>query len=122
MIDGKPANQVVKADKLDAIHKRTQNGGIEIVNLLKTGSAYYAPSSSTVAMVEAILKDSGKVLPCCVYLTGEYGLKDIYCGVPVKLNRNGVDKVIEIKLTKEETDLLHKSSAQVKEQVAKLNV
>lgn len=122
LIDGKPADKVVAADKLDAIHKRTQNGGIEIVNLLKTGSAYYAPSSSAVAMVQAILQNNGKALPCCVYLTGQYGLNDIYCGVPVKLGRNGVEKVEEIKLTTEEKDLLQKSSAQVKEQVGKLGL
>lgn len=122
LIAGKPASKIISPEKLDAIHTRTRNGGIEIVNLLKTGSAYYAPSSSAVAMVEAILKDSNRTLPCCVYLTGQYGLADIYCGVPVRLNRRGVSEIIEITLTREEKEALHHSSSQVKEQVSKLEL
>src|SRR3989338_3188786 len=96
---GKPITELLPKEKIDAINKRTQDGGIEIVNLLKMGSAYYAPSSSAVAMAEAIIKDSGRVLPCCVYLKGEYGIQDTYCGVPVSLGRGGVKKVIELKLS-----------------------
>ncbi|OGW80464.1 MAG: malate dehydrogenase [Omnitrophica bacterium RIFCSPLOWO2_12_FULL_44_17] len=122
LIKGKPVTEIIPAEKLNAINVRTQNGGVEIVNLLKTGSAYYAPSSSAVAMVEAILKDSGKVLPCCAYLSGEYGFQNVYCGVPVRLTRNGVDKVIELQLTPEEKEALKRSVAQVTEQVGKLKI
>src|SRR3990167_5384605 len=117
---GKPITKLLPKEKIDAINKRTQDGGIEIVNLLKTGSAYYAPSSSAVAMVEAILKDSGRILPCCVYLNGEYGMKDTYCGVPASLGREGVKKVVELKLSSESQAALKRSAEHVKEQVAKL--
>jgi malate dehydrogenase len=90
------------------------------VNLLKSGSAYYAPSSAAVAMVEAVLKDSGRVYPCCAYLTGQYGLKDLYCGVPVKIGKTGVREVVELSLTDEERDALHRSAEHVKELCAKL--
>ncbi|MBI1978166.1 MAG: malate dehydrogenase [Candidatus Omnitrophica bacterium] len=119
---GKPVTQLLPKEKIDAINKRTQDGGIEIVNLLKTGSAYYAPSSSAVSMVDAILKDSGKVLPCCVYLNGEYGIKEMYCGVPVSLGREGVKKVVELKLSAESQAALKKSAEHVREQVMKLNL
>lgn len=122
LVGGQPASKLIPIEKLAAIHDRTRNGGAEIVNLLKTGSAYYAPSSSAVAMVEAILKNSNRELPCCVYLTGQYGLSDIYCGVPVRLNRKGVSEVIEIKLTSDEKEALHHSSSKVKEQVDKLGL
>ncbi len=112
---GKPVTQLLSKEKIEAINKRTQDGGIEIVNLLKTGSAYYAPSSSAVAMAEAILKDSGRVLPCCVYLKGEYGIKDTYCGVPVGLGREGVKKVVELKLSADCQAALKHSAEHVKE-------
>lgn len=118
----KPITQLIAKEKIEAINKRTQDGGIEIVNLLKTGSAYYAPSSSAVAMVEAILKDSGRVLPCCVYLNGEYGMKETYCGVPASLGREGVKKVVELKLSSESQAALKHSAEHVQEQVVKLNL
>jgi malate dehydrogenase len=112
----------VPRDRIEAINQRTRDGGIEIVNLLKTGSAYYAPSSSAAAMAEAILKDSGRVLPCCVLLNGEYEIRQMYCGVPVSLGRGGVKKVVELKLTPEEKASLQKSAEHVKEQVGKLKI
>lgn len=119
---GKPITQLISKEKVEAVNQRTRDGGIEIVNLLKTGSAYYAPSSSAVAMAEAIIKDSSRVLPCCVYLTGQYGIKDTYCGVPVSLGREGVKKVVELKLSSESLATLQKSAEHVKEQCAKLGV
>ena len=95
--------------------QRTRNGGAEIVKYLKTGSAYYAPSASAVEMVEAILKDKKKILPCAVYLEGEYGIKGLFVGVPVKLGAEGLEKIIEIKLTADEQAALNKSAAAVKE-------
>src|SRR5215831_10958290 len=101
-VAGIPIPELIPADKLEAIITRTRKGGAEIVNLLKTGSAYYAPSAAAVEMVEAILKDKKKILPCAVYLEGEYGIKGLFVGVPVKLGAKGVEQVIEIKLTPEE--------------------
>ena len=92
------------------------------MNLLKTGSAYYAPSAAAVEMVEAILKDKKKILPCCVYLEGEYGIKGLFVGVPVKLGAKGVEEIIQIKLTPEENAALQKSAASVKELVAVLGL
>jgi malate dehydrogenase len=100
---------------LDAIVQRTRDGGAEIVKYLKTGSAYYAPSAAATEMVEAILKDKKKILPCAVYLQGEYGISGSYVGVPVKLGAKGVEQIIEIKLTQEEKAGLEKSVAAVKE-------
>ena len=101
---------------------RTRKGGAEIVNLLKTGSAYYAPSAAVVEMVEAILKDKKKILPCAAYLEGEYGIKGLFVGVPVKLGARGVEQIIEIKLTAEENAALQKSAASVKELVNVLGI
>ena len=97
--------------------KRTRSGGAEIVALLKTGSAFYAPAASAVEMAESILRDKKKVLPCAAYLEGEYGINGLYVGVPCKLGSNGIEKIYEIKLTDEETAALHKSSESVKELV-----
>ena len=97
--------------------ERTRKGGAEIVNLLKTGSAYYAPSAAAVEMVEAILKDKKKILPCAVYLDGEYGIKGLFVGVPVKLGAGGAEEIIQITLTAEENTALQKSSASVRELV-----
>ena len=119
---GKSITELLPKAKIEAINQRTRDGGIEIVNLLKTGSAYYAPSSSAVAMAEAILKDSGRVLPCCVYLTGEYGIKDTYCGVPVSLGRGGVKKVIELQLSGESQTALKRSADHIQEQIQKLSL
>jgi malate dehydrogenase len=102
---------------VDAIVKRTAGGGAEIVGLLKTGSAYYAPSSSTVEMVDAVLKDKHKILPCCCYLEGEFGIRDLYVGVPAQLGQRGVEKIWEFRLTDAESAALKKSAAAVKELV-----
>jgi malate dehydrogenase len=102
--------------------QRTRKGGAEIVNLLKTGSAYYAPSAAVVEMVEAILKDKKKILPCAAYLEGEYGVNGLYVGVPVKLGAKGIEQIIQIKLTPEEKAALDKSAASVKELVTVLGV
>jgi malate dehydrogenase len=118
-VAGIPITELIAKDRIDAIVDRTRNGGAEIVNLLKT-SAWYAPGSATVEMVEAILKDKRKILPCAAYLNGEYGYKGLFVGVPVKLGRGGLEKVIEIKLTAEEKAALDKSAAAVKELVDKL--
>lgn len=119
-VNGIPVSQLISSEKLQAINVRAQNGGAEIVNLLKTGSAFYAPSASVVAMVEAILLDTGRVLPCCAYLTGQYGIKDIYCGVPVSLGSEGIKKIVELKLTAEELASLKRSADDVRVNVAKL--
>ncbi|HBH01646.1 MAG TPA: malate dehydrogenase, partial [Candidatus Rokubacteria bacterium] len=105
-----------------ALVKRTANGGAEIVGLLKTGSAYYAPAAATVEMVEAILRDKKKILPCAAYLDGQYGVTGLYVGVPVKLGRRGVEQVIEITLTAEEQAAFQKSAAAVRELVEKLKL
>ena len=118
-VAGIPLPDLLPKEKIDAIVDRTRKGGAEIVNLLKTGSAYYAPSASAVEMVEAILKDKKKILPCAVYLEGEYGIKGLFVGVPVKLGAGGAEKIIEIKLTAEENAALQKSAATVKELVTR---
>lgn len=114
-VAGIPLPDLLPKERIDAIVKRTANGGAEIVSLLKTGSAFYAPSSAIVEMVEAILKDKKKILPCAVYLEGEYGVRGLFVGVPAKLGARGVEQVIEIKLTPEESAALQKSAAAVKE-------
>ncbi len=113
-VAGIPLTELMAQDKIDAIVKRAQNGGIEIVNFLKTGSAYYAPSSAAVQMVESIVKDKKRILPCAVMLNGEYGIKDTVVGVPVKLGRTGMEQILEIKLTPEENAALKKSADEVK--------
>ncbi len=120
-VAGIPITELISKERIDAIVDRTRNGGAEIVNLLKT-SAWYAPGASTVEMVEAILKDKRKILPCATFLQGEYGIKDLYVGVPVKLGRNGMEKIIEIELTEDERSALNKSAAAVKELVDKLKI
>jgi malate dehydrogenase len=107
---------------IDRLVKRTANGGIEIVNFLKTGSAYYAPSSSVVQMVEAIVKDKKRILPCAVWLQGEYGLSDVVAGVPIKIGRGGMEEIVQIKLTPDEQAALNKSAADVKANMAKLSI
>src|SRR6201996_9653310 len=116
-VSGIPLTELIPADRLKAIVDRTANGGAEIVKYLKTGSAYYAPAASAVEMAESILRDKKKVLPCAAYLEGEYGINGLYVGVPCKLGAGGIEKIYEIKLTDEETALLHKSSGAVKELV-----
>jgi malate dehydrogenase len=114
-VSGIPVTQLIAKDKLDAIVDRTRNGGAEIVKHLKTGSAYYAPSSGAVQMAEAIVNDQKRILPCAVWLTGEYGMKDLFLGVPAKLGRKGMEKVIEVELTKDERAALEKSAEAVRE-------
>lgn len=116
-VAGVPITELFPPDKLAALIDRTRKGGGEIVALLKTGSAYYAPGSSAVEMVEAILKDKKKILPCAVYLEGEYGVHGIFQGVPVKLGSQGVEEIIEIKLLAEEREMLNKSIKSVNELV-----
>ncbi|MBV9494431.1 MAG: malate dehydrogenase [Acidobacteria bacterium] len=118
-VAGIPITELISKERIDAIVDRTRNGGAEIVNLLKT-SAWYAPGASTVEMVEAILKDKRKILPCAAYLQGEYGFNNLYVGVPVKLGRNGAEQIVEIKLTDEEAAALRKSGDAVQELFDKL--
>ena len=116
-VAGIPLTDLMSQEKLDAIVTRTKNGGAEIGNFLKTGSAFYAPSAAAVEMAESILKDKKKVLPCAAYLDGEYDIRGLFVGVPVKLGANGIEKIYELKLTTEETALLKKSADSVKELV-----
>jgi malate dehydrogenase len=113
-VSGIPITELIPADRIQALNERTANGGAEIVGLLKTGSAFYAPGNSAVQMVDAIVLDKNRVLPCSVYLEGEYGIDGLYVGVPVKLGAGGVKQIIEVKLTDEETAALHKSSESVR--------
>jgi malate dehydrogenase len=119
-VSGVPITELLPQDKIDAIIDRTQKGGGEIVNLLKTGSAFYAPAASSVKMAAAILRDSRDVLPCSAYLEGEYGLSDVYVGVPCKLGRKGLVDIVELKLTDEEKKLLHSSAEVYKESLKDL--
>jgi malate dehydrogenase len=121
-VAGIPLPDLLSKERIDAIVARTRKGGAEIVNLLKTGSAYYAPSAAVVEMVEAILKDKKKILPCAVYLEGEYGINGLFVGVPVKLGVRGAEQIIEIKLTPEENAELQKSAASVRELTTVLGV
>jgi malate dehydrogenase len=116
-VSGIPLTELLSEEKLKALVERTQNGGAEIVKHLKTGSAYYAPSAAAVEMAESIIKDKKKVLPCAAYLEGEYGVNGLFVGVLVKLGSTGIEKIYEIKLSAEETAMLHKSAAAVKELV-----
>lgn len=119
---GIPITELLPAEQIEAINKRTANGGAEIVGLLKTGSAYYAPSLGAVEMAQSILKDKKRILPCAVFLEGEYGINNLFVGVPVKLGRNGVEQIIEISLTNEERAALHKSAGAVQELVDVLGI
>jgi malate dehydrogenase len=121
-VAGMPLDEVLPADRLAAIVDRTRKGGGEIVSLLKTGSAYYAPAVAVTQIVDAILKDKHLIVPCAAYLDGEYGLKDIFFGVPVQLGRAGIEKVIEYKLDEAELAALQNSAAGVAENIAKLKL
>jgi malate dehydrogenase len=114
-VSGIPVTQLMDRAKLDAIVDRTRNGGAEIVKHLKTGSAYYAPSAGAVQMAEAIVNDQRRILPCAAWLQGEYGMKDLFLGVPCKLGKGGLQKIIEVELTKEERGALEKSAEAVRE-------
>jgi malate dehydrogenase len=114
-VAGIPITELMPADRIEAIVDRTRNGGAEIVSLLKTGSAYYAPASAAVEMAESILKDKKKILPCATLLEGEYGIEGLFIGVPVKLGAGGVEEIIEISLTENERAALEKSADAVRE-------
>lgn len=120
-VSGKPLTDLLSADKIDALVKRTKDGGAEIVSLLKTGSAYYAPSAAVLEMAEAVLLDKKKILPCSVYLNGEYGVKGLYVGVPARLGRDGVEEAVEIELMKEERLAFDKSVQIVRDGVEQLH-
>ncbi|MEY3701264.1 MAG: hypothetical protein RI891_556 [Gemmatimonadota bacterium] len=117
-VSGIPITQLMDKSTLDAIVDRTRNGGAEIVKHLKTGSAYYAPSAGAVQMVEAIVNDQKRILPCSAWLEGEYGMKGLYLGVPVKLGRNGMERIVEVTLTEDERAALAKSADAVREPMA----
>ena len=119
-VGGVPITELIAPDKIKAISERTRNGGGEIVKLLKSGSAYYAPAAATVEMVDSILNDRKRVMPCSAYLTGQYGIKDLYIGVPVILGANGVEKVIELKLDQSELTELQNSAKNYKEMLSVL--
>ena len=114
-IGGVPVSKLINSKRLDEIVQRTRDGGAEIVGLLKTGSAYYAPSAAAAQMVESILLDRKEILPCAAYLEGEYGINGLYAGVPIKLGSNGVEEIIEVELTQEESKALKNSAESVKE-------
>ncbi len=119
-VAGIPITELMTQDRIDALVKRTANGGAEIVSLLKTGSAYYAPASAAVEMAESILKDKKKILPCAALLEGEYGIHNLFIGVPVKLGAGGIEQIIEIELTGDEQEALNKSADAVKSLVENL--
>lgn len=121
-VAGIPITELLSKERIDAMAKRTANGGTEIVNLLHTGGAYYAPAAAVTDMVECILRDKKKILPCCAYLNGEYGIRGLYMGVPVKLGRSGVEVILEIKLTPEEEAAFNRSAQAVKELVDRLGL
>jgi malate dehydrogenase len=114
-VAGIPITELIKPEQLEKLVQRTRDGGAEIVKYLKTGSAYYAPSAAATEMVEAILKDKKKILPCAAYLEGEYGINGFFVGVPCKLGARGLEEIIQIKLTADEQTALNKSAAAVKE-------
>ena len=119
-VNGIPVSQLLSDEEVEAICKRTASGGGEIVKLLEKGSAFYAPGSAAAIMAEAILEDRKRVLPCSTYLSGEYGMDDIYIGVPVVLGRNGVERIIELELDEKELDSLQGSGSFYKEQLSEI--
>ena len=114
-IAGIPLTELLAQDKIDELVTRTRNGGIEIVNYLKTGSAFYAPAASAVEMIEAIVKDRKRILPCTTLLDNQYGINNVFCGVPVKLGKDGIEQVLEIRLSTSELEALQRSAAIVDE-------
>ncbi len=119
-VSGIPITELISKERIDSIVERTRKAGGEIVDYLKTGSAYYSPGACVAEMVEAILKDKKRLLPCAAYLNGEYGLKDVYVGVPVILGASGAERIVEVDLTEEEKDALHASAEIVRKNIAKL--
>ena len=120
-VNGVPITQLMPADRVESLCQRTRDGGAEIVALLKSGSAFYAPAASVAQMVESILKNERRLLPCCVYAQGQFGLKDVYVGLPTVLGRKGVEKIVEIKLDSKEHDALKKSADSIAENVKLMN-
>ena len=120
-VSGVPITELMPESTINRLVDRTINGGAEIVNLLRTGSAFYAPSAAVTNMVEAVIKDTKRILPVCAYLNGEYGKKDIYLGVPVKIGRIGIEEILELELTVEEKKALYRSAEAVKSGIASLN-
>jgi malate dehydrogenase len=121
-VAGIPITELIPPDRLNALIKRTQDGGIEIVNYLKSGSAFYAPSASAVEMIESIVKDKKRILPCAAYLTGQYGIKDVFCGVPVKLGRTGIEQILEVNLSDADHKALKASAEEVKKNCEKVKL
>jgi len=119
-VAGVPITKLMKSERIDHIVERTRNGGAEVVALLKTGSAFYAPSSAVVEMVESILRDKKRILPSAVYLRGEYGIRDCVVGVPVKLGAVGLEEILQIDLEADEAAALERSASSVRELIAKL--
>ncbi|HEY5124052.1 MAG TPA: malate dehydrogenase [Ignavibacteria bacterium] len=120
-VSGIPLADLLPKDRLESLIERTRNGGAEIVKYLKTGSAFYAPAASVVQMIDAIVNNRHRIMSCCVYLQGEYGHSDVCLGVPVKIGRNGMEEIVPIRLTKEETDAFDKSAEDVKNLLKKLD-
>ncbi len=121
-VSGISITEFMSKEKIEKIIERTKNGGGEIVNLLKTGSAYYAPGSAIVQMIESILKDKKRILPCAAYLDGEYGMKGVFMGVPLKLGIKGIDEIIQLKLTDDEIASLHKSAEEGKKTIGQIKL
>jgi len=119
-VSGVPLTELLPPDRIEALAQRTREGGTEIVKLLKTGSAYYAPAAASAAMTASVLQDARHMFPCSAYLDGQYGLRDIYVGVPVKLGTNGVEEIVELELAKDELEALHKSAEVYREGIASL--
>jgi malate dehydrogenase len=117
-VSGVPITELLPPETIERINDRTRKAGTEIVNLLKTGSAYYAPGAAVAEMVEAIVRDKKRLMPCSVLLKGEYGLNDVFIGVPVILGKNGVERIVELKLTEEELKALHQSAEEVRKGIA----
>lgn len=122
VVKGIPITELLPKKKIESLIERTRKGGAEIIALLKSGSAYYAPAAATFQMIKSILLDEKRMLPCAAYLNGEYGIKDIYMGVPVILGKEGVEKIVEVKLTKEEKAQFRKSCASVRKLLKKLSI
>ncbi len=121
-VSGIPIGELIPAERIEALIERTRKGGGEIVNLLKRGSAFYAPSASATAMVECVLKDAKRILPAAAYLTGQYGVDGVYCGVPVKIGADGAEEIIELPLTDDERTALQASAAKVRQGVESLGI
>ncbi len=121
-VAGIPLTELLPQDKIDVLVERTRNGGIEIVNYLKTGSAFYAPAASAVEMIEAIVKDRKRIIPCTTLLEGQYGIDNVFCGVPIKLGKNGIEQILEINLSASELEALQHSASIVEENCKSLEV